>query len=328
MEDLFKTLMKFTEQEEDFFTECLAATLREDLSLARASLETICGPEVEGVRIADSRIDIDTQVQFRGSCIDMVFNLDNNISVGVENKLWSPEGPGQLSRYLKLPLDALAFVTGYYATVSPTVLENPRYLKPAKRRDHFMWQDFYEDLRIHAERGPRPCLTDSLLGLFEHLGFAPPHPEIDDLHPDEDVDGQDKRNFAKLWEPTRQGLRERGWKTIRPSYIAELYVEQGSSKRLEWAYLDPIWQRGSLRIGLTFQEDVDLSEMASLLEESKEILHPDMEVVIAKRHRKEGLIDVVDVLVPMTKLFEGLTHAESIAQRLSDYTLAVFDIVG
>lgn len=329
MKDLFKKLMKFTEQKEDFFTECLAATLREDLSLARMFLQKMCGPDVGGVKIADSHIDIETQLLFPGSCIDMVFKLNNKISIGVENKLWSPEGTDQLSKYLKLPLNTLGFITGYHCTVSPDVSKNPRYLKPNNGRDHFMWQDFYKDVYMCVEQETCLCLTHSLLGLFEHLGFDPPHAEIRDLlDPDEDIAKQNRQNFAKLWEPTQQGLRERGWKSIRRGSIAELYIKEGSAKHLQWAWLDPIWQRGSLRIRLNFYPRIVLSDIAKLLGASRNTLHPDIEFIITTARREKKVVEVIDILVPMRKLFEDLSDAESISQTLSNYTLAVFDTVG
>jgi len=329
MKALFKKLMRFTEQKEDFFTECLAATMREDPSLARMFLRRMCGSEMAGVKIRDSSIDIATQVPFPGSCIDMIFKINNTVSIGVENKLWSPEGENQLSKYLKLPLEALGFITGYHCRVSPGVVENPRYLKPGNGRDHFMWQDFYDDVRKCAEEKPYPSLAHSLQGLFEHLGFEPPHAEIGDLlDPDEDVAKRNRRNFAKLWESTRQRLMERGWKSITRGSIAELYVQDGSAERLRWAWLDPMWQRGSLRIRLNFHRGVVPRDIMGLLEASRNSLCPDMEVIVTTARRGKERVEVLEVLVPMRKLFADLSDAESISQRLSDYTLSVFDTVG
>lgn len=329
MKDLFKRLIKFTQQKEDFFTECLAATLREDLLLSRMFLQKICGQEVEGVKIVDSHIDIETQYQYSGSRIDMVFKLDNKVNIGVENKLWSPEGVDQLLKYLKLPLNALCYITGYHSNISRDVKENPLYLKPADGRAHFMWQDFYEDVNMCVERESYHVLTYSFLELLVHFGFDPPHAEIGDLlDPDEDIAKNNRQNFAKLWRSTQKGFRERGWKSISRGSIAELYVQEGLAKHLNWAWLDPIWQRGSLRIRLNLHYGIVLYDIVKLLEILRNTHYPDMEVITTTARRGKKLMKVIDVLIPMRILFSGLSDAESIGQALSNYTLAVFDTVG
>lgn len=85
MKDLFIRLMKLTEQKEDYFTECLAETLREDPELCRTFLQKIFGPTIKGVDISNARISIETQVIYPGSCVDMVFRLDDRVSLGIEN---------------------------------------------------------------------------------------------------------------------------------------------------------------------------------------------------------------------------------------------------
>ena len=118
MSDFFIKLLKLTERDEDTFTECLATTLAEDPDLRSRFGATLCGDEVDGILVRDARIEVMTQKNFPGSCVDMVFRLNDEKEIGVENKLWAPEGEnqdgeGQLWRYCQLGFSRLAVTTPY-----------------------------------------------------------------------------------------------------------------------------------------------------------------------------------------------------------------------
>jgi hypothetical protein len=84
MSDLFVRLLNSTrliEAQEDVFTECFAATLKEDEQLTRQFMELVCGgKEVDGVNIETCAMSIETQKSYRGSCVDMIFSLRQNRS--------------------------------------------------------------------------------------------------------------------------------------------------------------------------------------------------------------------------------------------------------
>ncbi len=185
MSRLFVNIIKRVTEKEDAFTECLAETLRGDPVLARDFLLQVCGEDVEAVSVARAEIQIETQKEFPGACLDMLFWLDGKSTVGFENKLWSPESEGQLSKYLRLGLNRMAFITDYYAPVEDEVLQDPHYRAPQNGRHHFVWSDFYSVVETSAKKNAAPFLNRALLELFKHLGFEPPHPQIGDLlHPD------------------------------------------------------------------------------------------------------------------------------------------------
>lgn len=98
MNDLFVKLMKFTGEKEDFFTECVAATLKADERLCKGFLAAPCGEEVDGVSVRDTGVSVETQQKYVESRVDMVFRVGPDKTIGVENKLWAAEGEGQLSK--------------------------------------------------------------------------------------------------------------------------------------------------------------------------------------------------------------------------------------
>jgi hypothetical protein len=321
--------MKYSRQsEEDFFTECFAATLKEDPELTKSFLIQICGGEVNGISVSSSSIILKTQEQLSAtSCIDMVFHLGGNKLIGIENKLWSPEGEGQLLKYINHPLDRLAYITGYYSNVPAEVVKDPRYLKPQNGRQHFMWSDFYGLIEKSVRELSASILNKALLALFESLGFNPPHPDIGELlHTNpEEIGIENRKNFKKLWNLTRQGLQERGWKKIYPGSIAELYVESGSSKKIESAWLDPMWQRGNLRIRLTPKSTVNPVELLARLESAGLPLKNDLKVIPNQAPRKMRKIQVIEVRIPLNKLFANISDSESLSKRLAQFVWAVFD---
>ncbi len=221
--------------EEDLFTECFAAALRADSNLMRQFLRELCGSKVGGL-IESAAIEVETQADYSDyrSRVDMCFTLSSKrrqVRIGVENKLWSPEGDGQLAKYLRLPLDFLAFITGEPQPVHSKVLQHRKYIKPNNGRKHFMWSDFYGVIEKSTHAPSASVLNGALLHLFSHYGFEPPLPEIGDLnHPDPDEAKKHKKQFAKLWGRTRQCLSNRGWKKLNPGSIAQLYVLEGPPK--------------------------------------------------------------------------------------------------
>ena len=288
----------------------------------REFLVTLCGNQVDGISLQNTTVSIATQQVHGNCCVDMMFSLDGGKTIGVENKPESPEGDDQLVRYLALGFSRLAFITGYYASVAPKVLQHKRYLRPADKREHFLWSDFYQLLDERIEVEPAAVLTRALRELFAYLGFDPPKPEIGDLrdsHPERSRGN--RQNFAKLWEPTRAGLRERGWTRITPGSIAELYVSKGAAKRVQKAWLDPTWTRGNLRVRFTPNRGVTAEEIERLLAATE--LPQRNAVRISRRDVKDRKTPetVVEVAISLKRLLGDEKDPERMARALAEFTL-------
>ncbi len=333
MSDLFVRLMKYTGEKEDFFTECLAAALREDAQLSRAFVCELCGDQVDGIPIPTTNIDLKTQERFPDtqSRIDMVFRLGGELTLGVENKLWaaegvSPRGERQLERYLRVKeVDRLAFITGYDAKVTKKTLRHPKYLRPRNGRDHFLWSDVY---RV-VEAAGTSLVNRATLGLLARLGFDPPAPLIGDLlHPEAATRKRNRGNFAKLWGVTRHRLKLQGWDEIGRGSIAQLYIRKGKAKRLSRAWLDPIHHPNWLRVRLDFRQGISIVRMRNELLEADLPLKEFVEIAEENVRRVKGQINCLEVRIPQSKLFEGASDPEAISRRLADFVLAVFDKAG
>jgi hypothetical protein len=312
---------------ENVFTECFAATLQEDPKLAKEFLIHLCGKKLDQVQISRASIKTETQQRRDGAYLDMVFTLNGQKLVGVENKLFAPEGKGQLRKYLRLGwLDRLAFISVGDTRIARHVLASPHYLRP-RNRPHFRWADFYRLVEQSTHRPSATVFNKALLQLFQHLGFEPPIGPLGDLqHPNPIVRRKNREKFAKRWEATKDSLRRLGWTKFSRGQIAMIGVEQGRSKRLEWASLDPIYHHGSLRLRLTFRKRGYIPGAAELLQSPRFKYRTHVELVqpnIPSRRREP----VLDIFIPLRKLFRERDDPEWVSQRLADFAFAVFDLV-
>jgi hypothetical protein len=319
MSRFFVTLWRFTDSKEDLFTECLAAALREDPAFTREYCVSIFGDAVADIKLLEADISIATQKNYPGCCLDMVLSLNGKVEVGMEHKLWSPEGKDQLDRYCALGLHSVAFITGHAAEIRDKVLANPVYRRPSNGRAHFLWSDFYDVVQKHARKPNAATLTRSLLELFDHLGFNPPHPQIGDL-----LDKENRRNFAKLWTPTKIALANRGWRQIMPGSIAELYVDEGRSARVARAWIDPTWVPGVLRVRLTSMEGVSRDDIARAVSGAPFVTN-DVHVSAGVAARRVRNKEFVEVAIPLKVLFGDADNAEQMSNRLGEFVLSVFD---
>ena len=344
MRDFFIRLMKVTAESEDVFTECLAETLRSDPEFKRGFLEKLCGPVVGKSVLSQEAIDVKTQVGFDGAVPDMIFCIAGKVSIGVENKLQSPEGREgygrtQLKKYLKLvdagELSGLAFITGYPANVLPQVVSHKGYLCPLeggeKQREHFMWRDFYPLIEKRASKS-RTGLAKALKRLFEYLGFEPPSPNIGDLNdPDIEKAKRNKQNFAPFWDLTCQELKSRGW-DVGPVDISGLWAWDGKTKRVRNADINPNYGN-CLRFNLTLRKGASRQAVIDALSGLERVygrdlrVEPDVALRVAPRKAGGKLrkVPIVKVLYPLRKLVED---KKRIPEKLAEIVLEVVDKVG
>ncbi|MBI2156842.1 MAG: hypothetical protein HYV94_17915 [Candidatus Rokubacteria bacterium] len=333
MSRFFVEIIKRVSEKEDVFTECLAASLREDRDLARRFLLKLCGDRLDGVDVRTAAIDVATQCSFRvgadapACCVDMVLTLAATTKIGVENKLFAAEGRDQagnrdqLRTYLRLGLSRIAYIRAQEADVADDVRHNARYLTPADRQ-HFLWSDFYLDVEACARQGS--LLTTALLELFLHYGFEPAKREIGDLrHPDKTVAEANRQNFAKLWEITKAELSKLGWKRIGSGSIAELYVDEGSSELIKKAWIDPTWARGLLRVRLTPHAGNE-AKVEEALQGAVLPHHGDVEI---QRGRAAGRVrdpQYVQVTISLRKLLGETTEVQIMKKLLAEFVSEVF----
>lgn len=327
MSDLFFKLMKLTNQKENFLTECFVATLKEDITFTRDFLIYICGDNVDGVNISNSSIKIETQVSFPKlhSCIDMVFYVGENLSIGIENKLDSPESKGQLIKYLSLPLSRIAFLTAYDTAIENSVDEHPNYLKPKNGRKHFIWSDFYEIVDVSSKRVSATVLNKALLNMFSDLGFDPPKPEIGDLHNiNPEIADKNRRNFAKLWSKTRNELEKKNCK-LEAASIVELYVKCVSNNVLETIWLVPI--KGNLKVRLNLKDNINLTTIIDKLNSSSFPFYKMIQVYQQNVRRTKRIDTVIDITISLKKLLSDIYDTDSMSNRLAEYVLTIFNEV-
>ncbi len=188
-----------------------------------------------------------------------------------------------------------------------------------------MWTDFYEMVAKSAEQS-RSTLGRELLDLFNDLNFDPPPDNLPDLHhPNPSVRRKNRERFAKLWRVTRQGLWAREWEDIHPGSVAELYVNNGHSSRIRKLWIDPLWQRGSLRIRL------NLRKQGGLLYRTRDSLiasdfsyHSLVKARVASLRREKRKEPVVETRIRLRDLL-GNAKGLAISQKLADFVLAVLD---
>jgi len=316
-ESFFVRLSKNAESEENLFTECLAETLRASQSACHDFLRIVCGgSKFCGSDIESANIAITTQVCLgEDSRIDMVFDI-GGAKLGIENKLYSSEGEGQLGKYLSYvpsELNFVAYITAYEAEINKIVIDDEHYLKP-KYRNHHMWGDFY---KVFGNSSSSGGLQTYMKLLFEHYGFDPPDPKIGDM----DIP-KNKKNFAKFWSLTKQRFEKRGWQKPNPSRWCELYISPSKSDVLDDIWLNP-WR---IPNNLTIRIYPKTPDCLALIEMK---LKSELGVSIQRSlsvDKERGKIGVVDVITPFKTIISDAKTAEDIQVKLADHVCRVIDV--
>ncbi len=322
MKDMYLRLSRLSASKEDFLTECLAITLQGDDDFAEDFIDRVLGDRVKTVE----KLEVKTQIHFpiKKSIIDMIIRVNDEFVIGVENKLGAPLGDHQLEKYLKLPIDGLVLITASYNyTISKKTLEDPIYIKP-DHRDFFMWHDFYDTLS-NRKRGSKSVFSSALKEMFEHYGFDPSPENIEDLHhPDEEVAKTNRKRFSKRWRPTIDTLKKRGWRTVHPGSVVELYVKNGKSEIIRSAWIDPLWLKNNLRVRITPIELDNIKQIKYNIEILEDDFFRDTDIEILDVDRTDGKYTVLDITISLKKLIDGL-EGEQIDLRLKDHVIGIFD---
>ncbi len=235
---------------EDLLTECFAATLQADQVAAREYWR-VMARGTSRLAEAEGNIRVTTQhsAADRTARIDMLVVREGN-RLGVEHKLYAPEGAEQLPRYVSLPkTDAgfIAFVSADFRKVSPEVLKSRRYVRPPSRQTHFVWADLFPIVRRSAARGS--AFAAATLALMQELDLAPVHPIIGDVR-----DPKNDLRLREYWTPLTKSLTKGGWESVISSFghnkKSEMWIELGPSAYLDVVRLDPFSSPTSLVVRL------------------------------------------------------------------------------
>src|SRR5450759_3172245 len=248
-DSIFCRIASLTRMKEDLLTECFAATLQADPTAAKEywRLITRNAPRLQRLR-GEIRITTQHSAGERSARIDMRVTRAGR-AIGVEHKLYAPEGMQQLPRYLALPkTDArhIAFVSADYRTVARDVINNRRYLQPSSRQHHFVWADFHPVVAKSAARGS--TLAAATVALMDSMDLAPVHRIIGDVRvPSNDL------KLLSLWQPLIKKLRKDDWivnSSFGRNHKSEIWIEAGPSKHLDVVRLDPFSSPSSLVVRL------------------------------------------------------------------------------
>ena len=320
--NLFWETRRLTQAREDHLTCFLAAALECDASF-RSGYEHCVLAQLAVGASAPTIVDVETQPEFAesGCRPDLRLWLSDGRVVLCEHKLEAPEGiqvdddgeiKRQLSRYLALPVDGVAYFRGsltsaaaQYVGLSESHADSKyraRYLHPSSSA-HFLWRDLHGPLS-----NGRHEITRWLLDGFRRLGFTPPVPHIGDLWPDDSEQVREhQRNFGKLWHRTK-AFASTHW-DITTGRRCELYLRRRSPGDLvARVYISPIAQDGTLLRFRVTTGPTQRDEVLRRLSLPADVLPVEPEVVVGTL--RGGGDAFVDVLTPLYLLLAASGSSE------------------
>jgi hypothetical protein len=333
--NLFLSTRRLTSSKEDHLTEFLAAALQSDSSIRDAYGSLVLGAYAAKAGWAAPQIlEVQTQRNFTGTgcCPDLTLTLRDGHVIASEHKIEAPETAGeesddkeavlQLERYLRLPVDGVAYFRSTWSPPASSVLEDPKYIKP-RAREHFLWSDLYPVLQARTTD-----LGRWLLEAFEFLGYTPPHPEIGDLgDPDPTIRAAHWENFAKLWQDTRSALRERGWKVTAGS-VCQLYLQSHASSVAEQVFVSPMSNGGRiLTVRVTPRDECAVPDIMARFRHLIEALGLGVELEDKSVRRVSGHRAVIDVAIALRKLLPEHATAEELERKLLSYVVPLVDAI-
>jgi hypothetical protein len=335
--DVFRVLRHFAHRaQENFFSDCLAATMNVDQALARAVVSAIFGATVGGVRVSTAHVQVRTRESCPGRARpDMLIDLSGRVTVGLENKLLAKEGPGQLRKYLRLDdrlVYRLAYVAGYEADIAAADRTHPKYVGPRDgRRHHFVWWDLFEVIRSAGTRAAQNApLRRALVALFQDHGYEPVHNVVGDLN-DDDVErkAENRRRFVGWWKETERRTVEAGWgdwyRKADPWFSR--YVG-----RVRKVNLNPVTYRGLLLTRLYVSSGAEARAIARALDgaQGRSVPHARALVirVLDSKSNRGDFPWSVAVGLSTQRLIGTRSTDRAISTALADYVLAVLSVAG
>lgn len=318
--NLFWETRRLTEAREDHLTCFLAAALEADSAFRAAYEQRVLAPLAIDTRIP-TIMELETQAQFRSeSCRpDLLLRLSDGRTIICEHKLDASETPLvleggevklQLSRYLALNVDGVAYFRSSLVSMSNEILSHPKYVRPPSAA-HFLWRDLYPAL----ECGLNP-VTIWLREGFEKLGFTPPLAHVGDLWPDDsNAVRENQANFAKLWHTTRS-LAEQNW-VVNIGRRCELYLKPREPGRVTQVYISPLAENGTLLRIRAHSDPQWIEGLGDLLETaSSRLPTPECDV--------RGHSDYSDILIPLRHILRSSKVGEQ-ESALAAHVLPVLE---
>jgi len=317
--NLFLNSRRLTSAAEDHLTEFFAAALELDDEFRCSYAGLVLGPFARSHRWAVPEIGkVETQVSFEGHRCqpDMILTLKDGHVIACEHKLEAvqtllplgdaPEEPvPQLSRYLKLPIDALVFVRARLRPPDRDVLDHPKYICPAGKQ-HFLWRDFYP--LLDASRSP---FCGWLRDGFRFLGFTPPHPAVGDLSVVEN-----QVNFGSLWTTAKSMAHEKGWVVTTGSRL-ELYLTKAGSPLVSQMWVCPSNQH--LLVRVTPTSTLARDELSVRLKSLIGVVSPNLSVEAHTVRRAHGKIEIIDAWMPLNEVLGECQSGDDAEARLESF---------
>ena len=347
--DLFTGLLRWSDNKEaltvreNFFTAALIGVLNEDQIFARAFVQRLCGERKRfgPHSIAHSKISLQPRIARTASvngqqlrCYpDLTLVIDSGAGrpkrLQVEVKLGAPEGkrlggPSQLAKYLALgSKDHLAYIRGYPQRVENSVLQHRLYRRPANRREHFLWSDFFPLVEEGSRRLRTGALHRGLLGLMKAQGFAPLDTRLPDLYGPHSKKAE--RIFQPLWNSLHGVLTAEGskWVCNPPKANAVMWVESWDyGLKLEF---NPARIPGALRIWVSVNTGSQRKRVQqSLLDRLPGKLAASWPG-IAIHDPGKSTYPAVNISIPFRSVLRGVRSQEGVEQALTRCSLSVID---
>lgn len=164
-----------------------------------------------------------------------------------------------------------------------------------------------------------------LLGLFEYLGFNPPHPRLGDLHAtDEATRSQNRKNSVRLLEETRRALKEYGY-DISSAQPGEIWTKARRAYVPSKVWVSLVRCSGSLDVGLSCPSKTVAEALTGLLPVDPKLLHREAcEISFRETMQKdEACRYSVDTRVPLLAVL-GSDGESNVPEAIAD---AVMDLV-
>jgi hypothetical protein len=330
-ENLFLSTRQLTQAKEDHLTEFVCACLRTDEFVLREYIRILTEGRKDLAHLQHTQFKaISTQNEYAGTTCrpDVLFQFQDGFQLLCEHKIDSDEtmgeessnAVGQIERYLKLPIDAVAYIRSSWKPPKPSVISNDKYLKP-KTGSHFLWADFYP-----AFKAGKSLIARWLTEAFEKFGYTPASPEIGDLFdPNEATAKSNRHNLAKLLKPVRDRIADLGWH-VGAGSICQLYLDSKNFP-VRQILINPYSNAGrNLQIRLTPKHPDKFEAIHEAVEHLTTRILKGALVCRNRVKRTNGLQDVIDVQIGFAHLLETFDEKKDLAQKLFDFITPIIEI--